>query len=103
MIRRPPRSTQSRSSAASDVYKRQALEDGLAHAGYREQVQRLLHGTPVVLRYEDRVAAPAGDLDRLVRGCHIVEQLVELFARVCGADSGQLSPPYTYGKAYAID
>ena len=25
MIRRPPRSTQSRSSAASDVYKRQAL------------------------------------------------------------------------------
>ena len=28
MIRRPPRSTQSRSSAASDVYKRQELESG---------------------------------------------------------------------------
>src|SRR5450756_35355 len=28
MIRRPPRSTQSRSSAASDVYKRQALNTG---------------------------------------------------------------------------
>src|SRR5680860_1918784 len=27
MIRRPPRSTQSRSSAASDVYKRQVVED----------------------------------------------------------------------------
>src|SRR5680860_47277 len=27
MIRRPPRSTQSRSSAASDVYKRQAMSD----------------------------------------------------------------------------
>src|SRR5450756_3051911 len=27
MIRRPPRSTQSRSSAASDVYKRQVLGD----------------------------------------------------------------------------
>ena len=27
MIRRPPRSTQSRSSAASDVYKRQLLVD----------------------------------------------------------------------------
>src|SRR5450756_178886 len=26
MIRRPPRSTQSRSSAASDVYKRQAID-----------------------------------------------------------------------------
>src|SRR5680860_1721685 len=29
MIRRPPRSTQSRSSAASDVYKRQAHRQGL--------------------------------------------------------------------------
>src|SRR5665254_26209 len=28
MIRRPPRSTRVRSSAASDVYKRQAYEDG---------------------------------------------------------------------------
>src|SRR5450756_3164056 len=28
MIRRPPRSTQSRSSAASDVYKRQVLQQG---------------------------------------------------------------------------
>ena len=28
MLRRPPRSTQSRSSAASDVYKRQAFEVG---------------------------------------------------------------------------
>ena len=28
MIRRPPRSTQSRSSAASDVYKRQTQEAG---------------------------------------------------------------------------
>src|SRR5680860_1872545 len=32
MIRRPPRSTQSRSSAASDVYKRQLL-DGASAAG----------------------------------------------------------------------
>src|SRR5450756_235898 len=32
MIRRPPRSTQSRSSAASDVYKRQAHQDAAALA-----------------------------------------------------------------------
>src|SRR5450756_1524043 len=43
MIRRPPRSTQSRSSAASDVYKRQVL--GISHfskntAG-REPVERV--------------------------------------------------------------
>src|SRR5450756_2849822 len=31
MIRRPPRSTQSRSSAASDVYKRQALPGDRGH------------------------------------------------------------------------
>src|SRR5680860_735174 len=30
MIRRPPRSTQSRSSAASDVYKRQRIRDVFA-------------------------------------------------------------------------
>ena len=36
MIRRPPRSTQSRSSAASDVYKRQHLDVG------KERPERLL-------------------------------------------------------------
>src|SRR5665213_4255499 len=30
MIRRPPRSTQSRSSAASDVYKRQMFDDSVS-------------------------------------------------------------------------
>src|SRR5450756_3153138 len=37
MIRRPPRSTQSRSSAASDVYKRQYL--GYGHDGVVTQVE----------------------------------------------------------------
>src|SRR5450756_3132177 len=45
MIRRPPRSTQSRSSAASDVYKRQGCGPGLAGfleavAGRRRTVRR---------------------------------------------------------------
>src|SRR5665213_2606039 len=35
MIRRPPRSTQSRSSAASDVYKRQATEVELKEKKHR--------------------------------------------------------------------
>src|SRR5450756_1785312 len=38
MIRRPPRSTQSRSSAASDVYKRQSMDflhDGVIDADTR--------------------------------------------------------------------
>src|SRR5450756_132846 len=40
MIRRPPRSTQSRSSAASDVYKRQ-LSDIQAQAILEMRLQRL--------------------------------------------------------------
>mgnify|MGYP002682014602 CR=1 FL=1 len=36
MIRRPPRSTQSRSSAASDVYKRQVIHQAM-HKGYIEK------------------------------------------------------------------
>src|SRR5664280_127693 len=39
MIRRPPRSTLSSSSAASDVYKRQSLYHMTAHAAIRLQGQ----------------------------------------------------------------
>src|SRR5450756_252964 len=45
MIRRPPRSTQSRSSAASDVYKRQVLAwaaEGSVKAAYDKSVAPLL-------------------------------------------------------------
>mgnify|MGYP002684379240 CR=1 FL=1 len=47
MIRRPPRSTQSRSSAASDVYKRQALnkaihsEKDIAFSELKQFIERL--------------------------------------------------------------
>ena len=48
MIRRPPRSTQSRSSAASDVYKRQALEQTqellkkMDEAGSQQKMQTIV-------------------------------------------------------------
>ena len=48
MIRRPPRSTQSRSSAASDVYKRQ-VEDGTVKGGFGSAVAEFMvenHYTP---------------------------------------------------------
>src|SRR5450756_1402593 len=51
MIRRPPRSTQSRSSAASDVYKRQPMAvdvDGLG--------EQLLPGAALALEQHGRVA-----------------------------------------------
>jgi len=39
MIRRPPRSTQSRSSAASDVYKRQDNKDYPTYVANRNEVE----------------------------------------------------------------
>src|SRR5665809_50682 len=56
MIRRPPRSTQSRSSAASDVYKRQLLDRLLVNAG------RALVGLDPPIGLPD---GPLGDLKRL--------------------------------------
>ena len=52
MIRRPPRSTLDRSSAASDVYKRQAVFGGLADA-----VVDVLDRLAEVLVVADAVAA----------------------------------------------
>ena len=45
MIRRPPRSTQSRSSAASDVYKRQVDDSFQASAPALNYVARIFSGT----------------------------------------------------------
>src|SRR5659263_342090 len=82
MIRRPPRSTQSRSSAASDVYKRQALDTG-AYSDRTDFLRRLRGavgalnialGRPapsasrVGFRYINRIGATdLADLRRLVR------------------------------------
>ena len=44
MIRRPPRSTLDRSSAASDVYKRQ-VEEGLAYLESQPDVEGLIFST----------------------------------------------------------
>src|SRR5659263_782702 len=53
MIRRPPRSTQSRSSAASDVYKRQDSL-GMVCLGYKDTLSvtmdDMLHHTKAVVR-----------------------------------------------------
>src|SRR5450756_319405 len=51
MIRRPPRSTQSRSSAASDVYKRQQLERTRKHM--REIVAAHLPVTQAEISFDE--------------------------------------------------
>ncbi|WP_460379565.1 hypothetical protein [Staphylococcus aureus] len=43
MIRRPPRSTRVRSSAASDVYKRQFFHLNLKHHLYRKTKSKQQH------------------------------------------------------------
>src|SRR5450756_3143197 len=85
MIRRPPRSTQSRSSAASDVYKRQVLgtaqleaegDQPLAQLGVDEEVRGGQVGAQVAgLESRVRVIGPAGlvpDLEQRVRLLDVV-------------------------------
>src|SRR5450756_2244082 len=50
MIRRPPRSTQSRSSAASDVYKRQLLDAAGWKWNAAKTARALPDGTPATLK-----------------------------------------------------
>ena len=52
MIRRPPRSTQSRSSAASDVYKRQELNQERGTT-----ILMVLHDLNMAARYCDQLIA----------------------------------------------
>src|SRR5665811_2633472 len=63
MIRRPPRSTRVRSSAASDVYKRQleTFEDDLGRRNYRFKVKGKTGERDVILR-----ASAAKSVDRLL-------------------------------------
>ena len=59
MIRRPPRSTQSRSSAASDVYKRQRFSIRLQHCAswmLDTQVKHLPNSAPLALMLFQHVA-----------------------------------------------
>src|SRR5450756_2672386 len=60
MIRRPPRSTQSRSSAASDVYKRQSLGDGPGPLRDRALLE-LIYATGA--RISEAVGLDVDDLD----------------------------------------
>src|SRR5450756_702635 len=60
MIRRPPRSTQSRSSAASDVYKRQIVDGAIIDAAVvADAIGRLLDASHIKTR--DVVASLSGN------------------------------------------
>src|SRR5450756_785303 len=82
MVRRPPRSTQSRSSAASDVYKRQG-ERQLDHG---RLVQLFLHEVVAVGRRDDGLAGgrqladeePAASVVELAH--HVVQEECALLA-----------------------
>src|SRR5674536_290534 len=61
MIRRPPRSTLSSSSAASDVYKRQAVDHAPQHRGHPVGDVRIQHLLARRIEGSDRLAGAVGD------------------------------------------
>src|SRR5450756_1950713 len=84
MIRRPPRSTQSRSSAASDVYKRQDGVDRMRSA-YRRRLLRIAAAdltSPDPPALLPPVAAALADLAAAARGASLA------LARAESADHG---------------
>src|SRR5450756_1464617 len=70
MIRRPPRSTQSRSSAASDVYKRQVLDSVPLIVGINEGAE-ILKG---IFDKFDTVTLPYKDFEITDRSMRIKKQ-----------------------------
>src|SRR5450756_3219274 len=66
MIRRPPRSTQSRSSAASDVYKRQPVRDALNRLAAEGLVEDVARKGYFVARLDPEEIADLLDARRLI-------------------------------------
>src|SRR5680860_1675556 len=98
MIRRPPRSTQSRSSAASDVYKRQPPEEfeRLVHAACRaddlasrlgQHVLELEGDERLILDNEDPKARESWDVCRVVH-CLFVP------SRESGSSAAHMKPRF---------
>src|SRR5680860_654136 len=81
MIRRPPRSTQSRSSAASDVYKRQAVARLVFAQLGRVDEEDILEPQEIVLGGAGRREAKGplvvdGECERMVLGPEVIAELV---------------------------
>src|SRR5450756_532489 len=109
MIRRPPRSTQSRSSAASDVYKRQVEADAgrEAEEARQDALAQPGHGTgPVALQGEQLLAGPEDRLDALADGRQVRALAGFVLARRAHDAGAQLSHPgreLTPGVALVAD
>src|SRR5450756_842933 len=84
MIRRPPRSTQSRSSAASDVYKRQVADDAMLVVGRPREGETDCHR---LRRHHGRLARSGTSLHAVAyatkTGDQQMQELVD-GARCCG-------------------
>src|SRR5678815_3296248 len=75
MMRRPPRSTLDRSSAASDVYKRQMLMDKLGplmHSKDRVIFNNLMHPRLDLARHIDGLYDEFGDRPSVLNGASVL-------------------------------
>src|SRR5664280_3890587 len=89
MIRRPPRSTLSSSSAASDVYKRQGLSfmgDAISHAAFPGVVMAYLFGGSLYLGGAIAAVATALGIGWISRRAHLRSDTIigVLFAGMFG-------------------
>src|SRR5450756_3235632 len=91
MIRRPPRSTQSRSSAASDVYKRQ------------EKMRLAVMDMWKPFRHSTRSHAPQAAI--LFDKFHILRHLGEALDKIRKAEYGRMTGPtrkFIKGQKYVL-
>src|SRR5450756_2811728 len=99
MIRRPPRSTQSRSSAASDVYKRQVVEsllDGF-HVSAHSRLAISVNGRPLPSATNEAVIVTARPAKILEYSVQVDDHEVD----VLRADGAIVATP-TGSTAYAM-
>src|SRR5680860_909784 len=95
MIRRPPRSTQSRSSAASDVYKRQGDLFAMVH--------RPGDARPIVLNASGRAGSRASAATLRDQGLLTIPMRSRWSITVPGCVDGWEAVSYTHLRAHETD
>src|SRR5450756_2366355 len=103
MIRRPPRSTQSRSSAASDVYKRQGYGQTVIDAETGEKTLQYVSFARKALKWgADGVVVGATVPAKIAEVKRILGEKVAIYSPGVGAQGGAAETALKAGANYLI-